>query len=68
MTTAEIAAKIAALKTMIGEYVSRMNPLAAADDEVNAKLCEMADAAEAEIDRLERTLAVRETAKALKAY
>lgn len=65
MTNSQIAVQIEVLNTMIGEYVSRMNPLAPADDMANVELCKLTDQALDEIDRLERTLAVRQTVKGL---
>ena len=67
MTNEQIISKLKANKHMLGEYASRMDPLAGDDDLKNMKLHSMFEACMDEIDRLERTLAVREAAKTMKA-
>jgi len=63
MTNEQISSKIAAHKTMIGEYVLRMDNMLDDSDPVNSAMISLIEKAEAEIDRLERTLSVRETVK-----
>ena len=60
MTNLQIQDQIKTQKAMLGEYVSRMNPLLPDCDPVNAKLFELHDICELKIDRLERSLAARQ--------
>lgn len=62
MTNAQLQARLEAHQAMIGEYVSRLSPIAGDDDLANMKLMSMLESCKAEIDRLTRTLAVRQTA------
>lgn len=67
MTSQEIISKIAANKYMLGEYVAQMDNTAGDDDPVNMKMSAMFEKCMDEIERLERTLAVREEAKKMRA-
>jgi hypothetical protein len=55
-----------AKRAMLGEYVIRMDLFLGDDDPVNAYLNAQFEQCEAEIERLERTLAVREEARQMR--
>lgn len=67
MNNEQIKGMIEVKKQMLGEFASRMNPLAGDDCPVNNKLCDLYEKCQAEIDRLEATLDVRATAKKMRA-
>jgi hypothetical protein len=55
-----------AKRAMLGEYACRMNPILGDTDPVNAYLNAQFEQCEAEIECLERTLAVREEARQMR--
>ena len=67
MTNEQTRQLIQVKKAMIGEYVSRMNPLAGDADPLNSLLMRLHDDCLNSIERLEKTLAVRAEAGVLRA-
>lgn len=61
-TTEQLKGELEAAKQMLGEYAMRMSPILGDSDPVNAYLCQQYEKCETKIDRLQRTLAVREEA------
>ena len=66
MTNCQLQARLEAHQAMIGEYISRMSPIAGDDGMLNTKLRQMLNECEREIDRLTRTLEVRRTAEIMR--
>jgi hypothetical protein len=66
MKNQQIKEKILANKQMLGEYACRMNNTAGDQDLKNMKLHAMFEKCMDKIDRLERTLSIREFASAMK--
>lgn len=63
LTISQIESLITVKKDMLAKFIVALNPIAGDDDIANSKLLDLIEKCETSIDRLERTLEVRATAK-----